>query len=447
MTWRAAVLAAALGLALAACTGTEPPGDPASPPGASVEPVPTSPEVVSPAPGGPDSARAAARRLCEVPEPELDPGSDVPAEGPTPAVIAQVMRQVAQIRGFDYAQRVVAKPASQEEIGRDIVEYADIAYPEGQFARRSLAWDTIGVIPDGTSLRQAYEAYGSSQVIGYYDTVTGELKFTGSESPSPLERITLAHELTHAIDDQRFGLERLDALGAECRDEDASAAIALVEGNASFFMLRWAQTFLTPAEQVQVGIEAAAQDTSTEGIPPFISRLQAWPYEQGMRFVGALDSRGGLDAVDEAFTDLPTSTEQIIHPERYPNDAPTPVDVPDLSAELGEGWEDLDVMQIGEAWLQIALGLRLDGSEASAAAAGWDGGTYRAWSDGDDSAVVLSTAWDTSADAQAFATSMTEWIDAGDGSAVVLPTEGANVTVLFASDEATLDALEAAATS
>jgi hypothetical protein len=359
-------------------------------------------------------------------------------------VIAQVMRQVAQIRGFDYSQRVVAEPVSQAEIGRDFVRFSDITYPQGQYARRSIAWDTIGVIPDGTSLRDAYESYGSSQVIGYYDTVTGELRFTGSESPTPLERITLAHELTHAIDDQRFGLERLDVLGAACKDENASAAIALVEGNATFFMLLWARTFLTVAELVEVEVEAAAQDTSTEGVPPFVARLQAWPYDQGMRFIGALDARGGLDAVDEAFVDLPTSTEQIIHPERYPNDAPTPVDVPDLSAELGSGWEDLDVMSIGEAWLQIALGLRLDGSEAGAAAAGWDGGTYRAWSNGTDTSVELSTVWDTARDAEEFAASMTEWIDQGGGPATVLEPEGSVVTVLFASDPATLDVLETA---
>jgi hypothetical protein len=445
MRLRAAALAALLGLVLAACTGgTDVPGDPRSVPETSVEPVPASPEVPSPAPSGPESAVAAEKRLCEVPEPKPDSGSDVPAEGPTPAIIAQVMRQVAQIRGFDYSQRVVAKPVSQAEIGRDILKYADTAFPAGQYARRSIAWDTIGVIPDGTSLRDAYENYGSSQVIGYYDTVTGELKFTGSESPSPLERITLAHELTHAIDDQRFGLERLDALGAECKDEDSEAAIALVEGNATFFMLRWAQTFLTAAEQVQVGIEAAAQDTSTEGIPPFVSRLQAWPYDQGMRFISALDARGGLDAVDEAFVDLPTSTEQIIHPERYPNDVPTPVDVPDLSAELGPGWEDLDAMAIGEAWLQTALGLRLDGSQASTAAAGWDGGTYRAWSDGTDAAVELSTVWDTTRDAEEFAASMNEWIDQEDGSAQVLEPDERSVTVLFASDAGTLQALETA---
>jgi hypothetical protein len=441
---RAAALAIALGLALGACTGSDPPGDPAPDRETSVVPVPSSPEVPSPAPAGRDSARAAAERLCEVPEPDLDLGSDVRPEGPTPAVIAQVMRQVEQIRGFGYTKRVVAEAVSQEEIGRDIVEYADLAYPKGQFARRSVAWDTIGVIPDGTSLREVYESYGSSQVIGYYDTVTGELKFTGSESPSPLERITLAHELTHAIDDQRFGLERLDVLGAECRDEDAAAALALVEGNATFFMLRWAQTFLTAAEQVQVGIEASTQDASTEGIPAFVTRLQAWPYEQGMRFIGALDSRGGLDAVDEAFQDLPASTEQIIHPERYPNDAPTPVDVPDLSDELGDGWTDLDVMAVGEAWLRIALGLRLEGSDAGAAAAGWDGGTYRAWSDGTNAAVVLSTVWDGLDDAEGFADAMTEWIDEGDEHATVLGPDGSSVTVLFATDAATLAALEAA---
>jgi hypothetical protein len=440
---RRAGLAAAAALLLASCTGSSPPGNPG--PRTSEAPVPVSPEERPTGSTGPESSAAAAERLCEVPRPKPNQDSGVPAEGPTPPVIEQVMRQVAQIRGFDYDHPVVAEPVSQAQIGRDVVDYTDQAYPKGQYARRSIAWDTIGVIPDGTDLRAAYENYGSSQVIGYYDTVTGTLKFTGSASPSPLERITLAHELTHAIDDQRFGLERLDQLGAECRDEDSAAATALVEGNATFFMLRWARTFLTAAEQVQVGIEAAQQDTSTDGIPQFIVRLQAFPYEQGMNFVSALDSRGGLDEIDEAFEDLPASTEQIIHPERYPNDAPTPVNVPNLSAELGDGWKDLDVMTIGEEWLRIALGLRLDTSEAATAAAGWDGGTYRAWSNGDASAVVLSTVWDTADDAGEFADAMNAWIADGDGSATVLEPQDTRVTVLYASDDATLQSLQAAA--
>jgi hypothetical protein len=311
-------------------------------------------------------------------------------------------------------------------------------------ARRSLAWDAIGVIPDGTSLREVYEEYGATQVIGYYDTLTGELKFIGTEEPSPLERITLAHELTHAIDDQRFGLEKLDVLSAECRDEESSAALAVVEGNATFFMLRWAQTFLTPEEQVEVGVEAALQDTSTGDIPPFVLQLQAFSYDQGLQFVTALSSQGGVDAIDEAFLDPPVSTEQVIHPERYPNDVPTPVDVADLSGALGQGWEDLDVMTIGESWLRIALGLRLDGTQASAAAAGWDGATYRAWSDGEEAAVVLATIWDTQADASEFATAMTSWLDEGADVGVVVGPEGTTVVVLFATDPASLGTLQAA---
>ena len=443
---RSAAIAAALAFTLAACTdgGT---GSPTPPPDfpSDTASVPPSLESPSPAEEGPGSALAAARRLCEVPEPDLDGGSDVPAEGPTPPVIAELTEELPQIRGFDFMKPVVAQAVDQDEIAADLTAYADIAYPDEQMARRSLAWDTIGVIPDGTSLREEYEEYGSTQVIGYYDTLTGELKFIGMQEPSPLERITLAHELTHAIDDQRFGLEKLDVLAAECRDEEATAAIALVEGNATFFMLRWAQTYLTPEEQVEVGVEAALQDTSTGDIPPFVLRLQAFSYDQGLRFVTALSSQGGVEAIDEAFLDPPVSTEQVIHPERYPNDAPTPVDVPDLSEALGEGWEDLDVMAIGESWLRIALGLRLDGTQASDAAAGWDGGTYRAWTDGEDAAVVLATVWDSEADASQFATAMTSWLEAGDDVGIVVGPDGTSVEVLFASDTETLQTLQTAA--
>jgi hypothetical protein len=369
----------------------------------------------------------------------------VPAEGPTPPVIAQVMEELEQIRGLEFQERVVAEPVSQEEIAEGYTEYVESAFPEDFYARRSAAWQTIGVIPPDASIRDALLSYGSTQVIGYYDTVTGELKFIGEEDPSPLERITLAHELTHAIDDQWFALERLDTLGAECRDEELDAAVALVEGNATFFMLRWAQSFLTPAEQLEVGVEAAAQEPPAGDIPPFISAVQEWPYIDGMEFVTQLESQGGVEAIDAAFESPPVSTEQIMHPERYPNDLPVPVDVPDLASELGEGWADLDVQGVGESWLNLALGLYLDGDEAAAAAAGWDGGIYRAWSLGDDVAVVLSTAWDSEADAEEFAAAMASWIDASGRPATVLPVEGSSVRVLFGSDADSLALLEAAA--
>lgn len=439
----------ALGLLAAACTSTEDPGlDPS--PGAtggtgSPAAVPISPEVVPPAEDGPGSALAALDRLCTIPQPNLDGPSGGTAEGPTPPAIAQVMDEVEQLRGFDFTEPVVAEPVTQQDIADGYAAYLDLAFPEDFYARRSLAWQTIGVIPEDSGIRDAMLEYGSTQVIGYYDTLTGELKFIGEEDPSPLDRITLAHELTHAIDDQRFGLERIDQLGADCRDEELEASIGLVEGNATFFMYRWAQSFLTTDEQVEVGVEAAAQQPPPSDIPPFIDATQLWPYTAGLQFIATLERRGGLDAVDAAFEAPPVSTEQVIHPERYPNDVPMPVDVPDLASELGDGWEDLDVQGVGEMWLDQALRLRLDGTESDAAAAGWDGGIYRAWSHGDAVALVLATAWDTEADAAEFAEAMGSWIAASGQPATVLPAEGTAVRVLFASDADTLATLEAAA--
>ena len=125
-------------------------------------PVPSPPEVPSPTPKGPDSAVAAAERLCEVPEPDLESGSEVQAEG------RRRRRRAGDAAGradprVRYSERVVAEPVLQEEIGRDLLQYADIAYTRGA-VRAGRRMGPISVIPDGTSLQDACE-YGSGQVI------------------------------------------------------------------------------------------------------------------------------------------------------------------------------------------------------------------------------------------------------------------------------------------
>jgi len=428
---------------LAACTD----GD-ASEPGRTSE----TPAVVSPEPTGSTSpsgetgsAAAALERLCTVEPPKVDgAGSDVPPEGPTPPEIQQVMDELEEIRGFGFDHPVVAEPVTQREIAEGFRESLDAGFPEDLSERRSLTWQTIGVISAGTEIRDELSEYGGSQVIGYYDTQTEELVFLGGEDPTPLESVTLAHELTHAIDDQRFGLERLDSLSAECRDDRSAGALALVEGSATFFMYQWARTFLTPDEQVELVRESASQEQPATDVAPFIEALQIWPYTAGLSFVTALQQRGGVDAIDAAFTELPVSSEQVMHPERYPNDVPTPLDVEDLGPDLGAGWEDLDVMEVGEVWLETAFKLRLGDEESETGAAGWDGGLYRAWTDGDAVAVVLETAWDSEQDATEFADAMRVWLAEGDTVGEVVEPEGSIVRVLVTSDAVTLEALRAA---
>src|SRR5207244_3034581 len=99
------------------------------------------------------------------------------------------------------------------------------------------------------------------------------------------------------------------------------------------------------------------------GVPPFVLNMMDWPYIAGPRFIATLYGRGGTASVNRALRDLPASTEQVMHPSRYPDDRPQPVDVPDLGPKLGPKWRDLDVQEVGEAWLADLLGLRLDPME------------------------------------------------------------------------------------
>jgi hypothetical protein len=167
-------------------------------------------------------------------------------------------------------------------------------------------------------------------------------------------------------------------------------------------------------------------------VPPFVMSLQMWPYIHGQGFVAALDARGGRDEVDGANRDLPISTEQILHPERYPDDVPRQVEIPDLTPALGGGWGDLDAMLVGEQWLRSMLELRADAGVAADAADGWDGGAYRAWTDGDDVVVVLETAWDSRSDAQAFEDAAAAWV--GDTGTGTVNRSGDEVTMVFATD-------------
>ena len=316
-------------------------------------------------------------------------------------------------------------------------------YPKDLYDRRTFAWRTIGVIPPDADLHEAYRTFLTGEVVGFYDPETGELVYLGSGDLGFTERLTLAHELTHALDDQTFDLTRLDALVNACQDERAAAALGLIEGSAQYFSAAsmTENPDVSLSDLIDAIAQAAAGGSAPEGVPPFLYAISIWPYTDGMAYVGTLAGTGGTGAVDRAFEHFPVSTEQVIHPDRYPSDRPTAVDVPDLTGALGAGWGDLDAMSIGEEWLRAMLALHLDGGVADAAAAGWDGGVYRAFTDGTDVVVALRTDWDSTEDAAAFASALEDWSAAG-GSRPAITQDGTRVTAVFAT---TNDARVAAA--
>lgn len=357
-------------------------------------------------------------------------------------MVAKVADEVERIRDLEFRNPVAPEAVKAEEIAELLEGSLNHSFPREMMDRRSQAWETIGAVPEGTDLHQAVKDFAGTQIIGFYDTLSHRLVFIGSDNPTPYQRMTLAHELTHALDDQHFDLSQLDELENACQDERLQAFIALAEGDAVNTQYQWASTYLTPEEQAQLQEEASSFDPPPATVPPFLVNLLIFPYPNGQAFVSSLLQEGGQDAVDEAFRDPPVSTEQILHPSRYPEDEPQAVDVPDLTPALGDGWEAIDTLEVGEGWLRLLMELRTSSLEASGAAAGWDGGRYMAWGNGDRTIVVLDTVWDNDRDASEFADEMAEWTR---GRHVRVEVRDEHVRVLFASDEQSLNEGTAAA--
>lgn len=418
----AAVLAFAV---LAACTS--PTTDTSPPPAAtSASPIP----IPSVAAGGAPTADQAIAALCIPPTIETGPPAQA---GVTPPEIAAVERQVETARGLSYLHPVAVQAISDQTMNQKLETNFKDSYPPAFYARRTIAWRTIGVLPPGADLLTALRSFLIGEVVGFYDPETGELVYLGQGDLGLTEKMVLSHELTHAIDDQHFDLRSLDPLLTHCRDERFDAALGLVEGSAQYFSTQvLLNSTISASDLAKALAEAGASQPDTSSVPPFVQALELWPYIDGQSFVAALVDRGGTAAVDQALQHPPVSTEQVIHPDRYPSDVPVPVDIADLTPLLGRRWGDLDAMRVGEEWLRAMLQLRLDVATATTAAAGWGGGVYRAWTNGSDVVVVLRTAWDTPKDAAEFATTLDAW-NAGAANASVT-TDGTQVTAVFATD-------------
>lgn len=223
----------------------------------------------------------------------------------------------------------------------------------------------------------------------------------------------LAHAYAHALQDQHFDLEGLDAR-AHTTDERL-ALRALTEGDATLItgLYRYGSlssadwepltNLIVEAEQPLYGGELAGDRAWEE--------LRHFPNQEGRRFVDALLEQGGWDAVNRSYTSPPRSTEQILHPSRYLGldsadgqpDQPSAVVVPDLGPVLGGEWQLLLQDTLGEFVIGLYLNQVMPEEAAWRRAEGWDGDTFLVWERKDGRRLTIwRTVWDSSLEALEF---------------------------------------------
>jgi hypothetical protein len=317
-------------------------------------------------------------------------------EAPAPAApVRTIAARVEALRDLRFEQMPRPLEVTAARARREGLEDLDREYPPERLAADEEIYRLLGLIDEDDDLRELSGSLFGEGLAGYYDPRDGRLRVVEGAGTGNrvLEEMVLSHELTHALEDQRFGLE------TELRTDDRMLArAALHEGTATALMFAYVRDRFSAEETLGGLLSSAFQDTAE--LPPFVEATVLFPYLGGERFVSELLRRaGGRWALVDTAYELrpPASTEQVLHPARYFGaDEPKPVRLR-VGAVLGAGWERAHAGTWGELQTRELL------AGDSDAAAGWGGDRYELWRSGEAAALVMRWRWDTPRDAAEFA--------------------------------------------
>ncbi|HYO89099.1 MAG TPA: hypothetical protein VER79_10640 [Candidatus Limnocylindrales bacterium] len=319
------------------------------------------------------------------------------------------------IRGLNTIIPVERAFPTREETIAYLTELFSSDLPPEEAARVALFYQVLGLLPDDVDLAQAYLTLLGAQVAGFYDSDTQIMNVipvlgdTPGSSLSITEQVIFVHEYTHALQDQHFGLDALNDPAVTAVPDRALALTALIEGDATAAMQVYAQELMrqNPLAALSLLAEGALSNTLTlpPGTPEVLARELLFPYEDGFDFVLAISRESGWDAVDAAYANPPTTTEQILHPEKYLAGEGA-IEQPDWEIGppwLGEGWVERWNVPLGEYYLREHLRTLMPATQASAAATGWGGDRFTVFESSEGARLwVLTSGWDTPEDEAEF---------------------------------------------
>lgn len=327
----------------------------------------------------------------------------------TPAEAEELFRSVDDIMKFcsEDTGLPIKSPIKRELGNRDqVVQYITQKMEDDpdtkKFERTEIVLKKFGMLPLDFQLKPFLIKLLREQVAGFYDAKTKTMHLL-DWLPAEVQRPVMAHELTHALQDQTVDLDKwtgektdaadkaADPINAEIEDdEDSTARSAVVEGQGTavmidYILLPMGKSLETAPELGDV-MKKAMDSPEGEGMqvlasaPVLLKETLTFPYRDGLGFVQALLKAGSKKkAYAGALMDPPHDTHQILHPQDYLDHKPTPVmHMPDLSSALGNNYAKYDVGSIGEFDLNVLFKQFGDERAAKQLSPEWDGGMYYA---------------------------------------------------------------------
>ncbi|MAG55056.1 MAG: hypothetical protein CMJ83_02070 [Planctomycetes bacterium] len=358
----------------------------------------------------------------------------------------KIAEEVATFRQLEWKKKVDISAYSMKQLKAFVLKSMDEELPDALADSSTRALRALRAVPDDWELKSGLTALLVEQIGGFYDPDAKQLRVIERTQPAgkkdgkpglleslgmtgeSMDRIVMAHELVHALQDQHFGLDRYP-LDTKNDDDLVTAISSVVEGDATLSMM----ATMTPGATAKMIFERGKQISAMmrlmggfggmglggamkefEKAPKMIQEQLMFPYMGGLRFCLAAGADGkAYKGVDACLMKPPLSTEQVLHPEKLLSeepDWPQVLTLPNLSAHLGPGSKALGDNTLGELYTKLVLQNGVKKRIARKAAEGWDGDRYVLYArpDAPDALVWLST-WDSVDEATQFQDALVAW--------------------------------------
>jgi len=388
-----------------------------------------------------------------------------PTQTPTPtlaspdatqqAEMIKLEKLVVSLRGLSWNGSPPIYVVSKGQAENVLQSELDWTGDRATVGNQAKAYVALGLI-DPTYDLAKYSLTGLSDgLLGFFNLSNRSLYMVGYRF-SGLDHLVFTHEFDHALVDHFFPDVESAYNGSICANntQRCQAIHALAEGDASLLMAQWYNTYASVSDKQDIGLyQIPFFPTPDQNPPAYGSPLSDFIYDTGEKFVLALWQKGRWAQVNKAYDNLPLSTEQILHPEKYiAEEQPVSMAVPNLLPTLGSGWTLVESDSLGEfmTYLMLAYGAdtgaQIPQKDALTASAGWGGDHYLVYESSTGGQLLLSAewSWDTNQDATEFLSSITAYLDKRFQSGKVNPSGRAcwsiinQTTCLLRTDKNTL---------
>jgi hypothetical protein len=347
--------------------------------------------------------------------------------------IAPYVKAVEKQRGLTFLHPVAVRFLSDQDFEKTVTtdEKKLDDKDRKEIAQFTGLMRAIGLIAGDVDLFAAFNQAHGSGTLAYYSFEDQRITVRGA-TLVPGARATLVHELTHALEDQRFGLgKRYDALRKSKADSAAteeSILDGISEGDAS----RVADLYKAslPAKQRRIVEKGEKKDADQANatlrkVPKVVLTIISSPYALGEALVATVAADGGNSAVDQLLRDSPTHESVLLDPFRQLLGDAGSGKV--AKPELAKGEKEFDAGEFGAPQWYLMLAERMPLQTALAAADGWGADSYVAFDRGGTTCVRANYAGQSNRDTVTMYAALRRWANQSTSSTATVTRNAGSV--------------------